>query len=215
MVSPAANDGMSGSPQPLQATSGRHPPRRLCAPFRRDTRGVAAIEVALVGPLFLALAFAIIQTALIFWAQQVLETNVADAARLVLTGQTQSDANLKSDNERLLSLRDAICDAGPIVMVGSAECKQNLHLDVRVLSSFNDASLATPIENGELQVDGFGYQNSNGNDIVLVRAVLEIPIFLSFMNPGLANLANGNAALMATAAFRNEPFTGSSAAPPS
>ncbi|MFC7397673.1 TadE/TadG family type IV pilus assembly protein [Chelatococcus sp. GCM10030263] len=186
---------------------GRHRPKdptRRC--FWRDTRGVTAIELALVGPFFLALAFAILQTALIFWAQQVLETNVADGARLILTGQTQNNPNLKSDNERFLSLRDAICDRGPVVMVGSDECKANLHLDVRVLSSFNDADLAVPIEDGQLKTDGFGYQNSSGSQIVLVRAILEIPVYLTFMNPGLANLANGSRAIMATAAFRTEPF---------
>jgi Flp pilus assembly protein TadG len=174
--------------------------------FRSDIRGVTAVEVALVAPFFLALAFAILQTALIFWAQQVLETNVADGARLILTGQTQNNPNLKSDNERFLSLRDAICDSGPVVMVGSAECKEKLRLDVRVLSSFNDADLALPIQDGELNTDDFGYQNSTGNQIVLVRAALEVPVFLSFMNPSIANLANGNHLIMATAAFRTEPF---------
>jgi Flp pilus assembly protein TadG len=202
MLWPAADERVQGQ----AIRSGERPSDLTHPSFRRDIRGVTAVEVALVAPLFLALAFAILQTALIFWAQQVLETNVADGARLILTGQTQSNPELKSDSERFLSLRDAICDSGPVVMVGIAECKEKLRLDVRVLSSFNDADLAMPIEDGVLKADDFGYQNSTGNQIVLVRAALELPIVLSFMNPSIANLANGNRLIMATAAFRTEPF---------
>ncbi|PXW54716.1 TadE-like protein [Chelatococcus asaccharovorans] len=172
--------------------------------FARDTGGVTAIELAMVAPIFLALAFAIIQTALIFWAQQVLETNVDEGARLVLTGRSQS-AGI-SDAARLTSLRDSICDGGPIVMVGVSECQANLHLDVRVLSSFNQADLNMPIRDGAVDVSGFGYQRSSANQIVLVRAALELPVFVAFGNPALANLANGNRLIMATAAFRTEPF---------
>ncbi|MBS7696333.1 MAG: pilus assembly protein [Chelatococcus sp.] len=158
----------------------------------------------MVAPLFLALAFAIIQTALIFWAQQVLETNVDDGARLVLTGRSQTGGT--SDSARLTSLRNSICDGSPIVMVGANECKANLHLDVRVLSSFNQADLNMPIRDGAIDVSGFGYQSSGANQIVLVRAALELPVFIAFGNPAIANLDNGNRLIMATAAFRTEPF---------
>ncbi|CAH1652677.1 putative TadZ/CpaE, associated with Flp pilus assembly [Hyphomicrobiales bacterium] len=172
--------------------------------FARETGGATAIELAMVAPLFLALAFAIIQTALIFWAQQVLETNVDDGARLVLTGRSQTGGS--SDSARLTSLRNSICDGSPSVMVGASECKANLHLDVRVLSSFNQADLNMPIRDGAIDVSGFGYQSSSANQIVLVRAALELPVFIAFGNPALANLANGNRLIMATAAFRTEPF---------
>lgn len=180
------------------------PPRALLARFRHDRRGVTAIELAMVAPMFLVMALAIIQTALIFWAQQVLETNVDNGARLVLTGRSQSVGS--SDSARLTNLRNTICDGAPIVMVGSAECKANLHLDVRVLSSFNQANLAMPIRDGAIEVSGFGYQSSTANQIVLVRAVLELPVFVTFGNPAIANLANGRRLIMATATFRTEPF---------
>ena len=60
--------------------------------FRRNRRGSAAVEFALVAPVFFALLFAIIETALVFFAGQVLETITQDSARQILTGQAQTAA---------------------------------------------------------------------------------------------------------------------------
>jgi Flp pilus assembly protein TadG len=54
--------------------------------FRRNRRGSAAVEFALVAPVFFALLFAIIETSIVFFAGQVLETITQDAARTILTG---------------------------------------------------------------------------------------------------------------------------------
>ena len=58
--------------------------------FRRNRRGSAAVEFALVAPVFFALLFAIIETAIMFFASQVLETITQDSARMILTGQAQT-----------------------------------------------------------------------------------------------------------------------------
>ena len=58
--------------------------------FRRNRRGSAAVEFALVAPLFFGLLFAIIELSMVFFASQVLETAVQDSARLIQTGQAQS-----------------------------------------------------------------------------------------------------------------------------
>ena len=42
--------------------------------FRGNRRGSAAVEFALVAPIFFGLLFAIIETAIMFFAGQVLET---------------------------------------------------------------------------------------------------------------------------------------------
>jgi len=58
--------------------------------FAQREEGSAAVEFALVVVPFLALMFAIIQTALVFFAQQTLESVAANAARQILTGQAQA-----------------------------------------------------------------------------------------------------------------------------
>src|SRR5215475_1812126 len=60
--------------------------RRL---IRRED-GAVAVEFGLVAAPFLALLFAILETALVFFAGQTLETVASDSARLIMTGQAQN-----------------------------------------------------------------------------------------------------------------------------
>src|SRR3954464_11708332 len=69
--------------------------------FACGEEGVAAVEFGIVAAPFLALLFAIMETALVFFAGQVLETAVADSARMIMTGQAQAlgwdDVKFKAD----------------------------------------------------------------------------------------------------------------------
>src|SRR3954467_9863935 len=62
---------------------------RAATRFRGNRRGSAVVEFALVAPMFFALLFAIIETAIMFFASQVLETVTQNSARVILTGQAQ------------------------------------------------------------------------------------------------------------------------------
>ena len=53
---------------------------RVARRFARQQDGAAAVEFALVAVPFLALMFAILETALVFFAGQTLEAAVTDAA---------------------------------------------------------------------------------------------------------------------------------------
>ena len=55
--------------------------KNLLRRFRRHRRGSAAVEFALVAPIFFALLFAIVEVALMFFATQVLETVTQASAR--------------------------------------------------------------------------------------------------------------------------------------
>jgi Flp pilus assembly protein TadG len=67
-------------------------PGRVARRFVRQQDGAAAVEFALVAAPFLALIFAILETAFVFFAGQTLEAAAADSARLIMTGQAQSAA---------------------------------------------------------------------------------------------------------------------------
>src|SRR5205823_6460467 len=58
--------------------------------FARRQDGGSAVEFGLIAAPFLALTFAIMETAVIFFSGQALETAVADSARLIMTGQAQT-----------------------------------------------------------------------------------------------------------------------------
>src|SRR5579871_5500428 len=60
--------------------------------FIADRRGATAVEFALIGAPFVALLVALIQTFLVFFAQQYLETAVIQSSRMILTGQVQAQS---------------------------------------------------------------------------------------------------------------------------
>src|SRR5215475_12960690 len=74
----------------------RAAPRR----FLRRQDGAAAVEFAAIMAPFIVFMFGIMETALIFFADQTLQTAVEDSARLVMTGQAQNGAWQVADFKR-------------------------------------------------------------------------------------------------------------------
>lgn len=166
--------------------------RRLAR--RKD--GAAAIEFALVAAPFLALMFAIIETAIIFFASQTLETAAADSARLIMTGQAQS----QSFNET--QFKTAVCSR----VYGMFDCNNGIMVDVRTASSFQDASVSKPIDNNGNLANNFTYSPGGPGEIVVVRLMYQWPVYVSLLGLNLADMAGNKRLIMATAAFRNEPY---------
>ena len=80
--------------------------KKLLRRFRSNRRGSVAVEFSLIALPFFALLFAIIETALVFFASQVLETAVQDSSRLILTGQAQTAATpYTAQNSKMPSAR--------------------------------------------------------------------------------------------------------------
>lgn len=170
---------------------------RLASRFRRRNDGAAAIEFAIVIVPFLALLFAIIETALVFFASQVLETAVADSSRLIMTGQAQkqsfSETEFKSD----------VCGR----LSGLFNCEGGIKIDVKKHTSFGSADLSAPLDgDGNVDTTDFGYDPGQQGDIIVVRVVYEWPTFVRQFGLDLATLPNGKRLMMSTAAFRNEPY---------
>ena len=61
--------------------------RRVLRRWRRNQRGSAAIEFALVAPMFFGLLFAIFEIGITFFAGQVLENGLQQSARKMFTHQ--------------------------------------------------------------------------------------------------------------------------------
>ncbi|HVT54707.1 MAG TPA: TadE/TadG family type IV pilus assembly protein [Xanthobacteraceae bacterium] len=167
--------------------------------FRRDQDGSVIVEFAFVIVPFLACLFAIIEVGLVFLAGQVLETSVADASRLILTGQAQGagfDAN---------AFKNRICTSSVKALF---KC-DGIKLDVRTVNSFSSADLSAPVNaSNQLDTSSFTYQPGQQCDIVVVRVVYEWPTFVNKFGLDMATLADGKRLLMATTAFRNEPYSG-------
>lgn len=163
--------------------------------FSRDRSGSTIVEFALIALPFLALIFAILQTALIFFSSQVLDSGLQDAARLIRTGQAQQQQF--SANQ----FKQAVCDE----ILGLLNCEDGLIIDVRTWDNFRDADVGVPITNGEID-NNFIFDPGGRGDIVVVRAFYEWPIVLPTMNADVAILKNGKFLISSAATFRNEPF---------
>ena len=170
--------------------------------FWKRQDGATAVEFGLIALPFFALLFAILETALGFWTTQALETAVANASRRIYTGQfQQNSANAgKTPAQLAEGFRDAVCADFKAVV----DCKSMIKVDVRAFDSFPDASVPSPIKNGQFDSSEFGYQAPGADKIVVVRAAMEYPVFVPLTQ--LSNLSNGKRLIMASAAFRTEPF---------
>jgi Flp pilus assembly protein TadG len=195
-------------PRPTEARGNshdrdRHPKIFVCAEacepagFWRDRDAAAAVEFALVAAPFLALILAIIQVGLIIYATQSLQTAAAAASRLILTGQVQTQNMSPSD------FGQAVCgDASLFTCSG-------LMIDVRTYSSFSgaDASMPTLTYDAHGNVSNSWQYNPGGpGDIVVMRLMYRWPVIMGPLGLNLSNLGDGYRLLMATSAFKNEPY---------
>ena len=187
--------GAEQAGNPAQTTGGlgaRRSVRRFCG----DASGASALEFAIVAAPLVLLLLAVLQMAFVYFANFALESAVDRAARLVRTGQAQSlnAANFKTEICKQLSA-PLSCGA--------------LQLDVRSYPSFADASagLTSPLDSSGNMKSNFSYDSGNAGDVMVVRAFY--PLDIGSLLPdeiSLSNMAGNNRLLVATAAFRNEPF---------
>lgn len=198
---------------PTLATTGPGRTRRIVVRFRGDDDGATAVEFGLIAVPFFALMWSIIETAMAFWAQQVLETAVAAAARQLYTNQfattyataaAQYTAQNKTPPTQQEYFKTLICNN----VTGLLNCSK-LDIDVRAIHTgqFTDAqaSFAIPITNGVYDPSSYAYSPPGANEICVVRASLEYPKFTSIGSPTTV-LRNGNRLILAAFTFRAEPF---------
>jgi Flp pilus assembly protein TadG len=176
--------------------------RRLatrCMPMVRAMRrlarkqdGAAAVEFGMVAAPFLLLVFAILETAIVFFAGQTLETAVSDSGRLIMTGQAQQ----KGFNQA--TFKEEVCSR----IYGLFDCMGGLYVDVKTFPSFGQINLTPPLDpDGKFQ-NNMAFQPGGPSEIVVVRLFYQWPIYVAL----LSNMAGNKRLLMATSAFRNEPF---------
>ena len=172
----------------------RQPSRSLAA-FGHDASGASAIEFALVAVPLVLLMLAALQVGLNYFATFDLEYATNYGARLIRTGQVQS----KGLNAG--TFKAEVCKQ----LTPMLSCS-NLQIDVKRFENFSSSELTDPLDSNGKMKTSFSFDPGTGGDVVIVRSfyVWDLPSIL----PSEINLANmGNKRLLiATAAFRNEPF---------
>jgi hypothetical protein len=180
-------------------------PRALLRRFWRNRTGDAVVQFALVAPLFFALLFAIIESAVMFAAQQVLETITQNSARMIMTGQAQNAGYTQGQ------FKTYVCGQIPALF----NCN-SIYVDVESFPQFSSISFPSPIDGSGNFVNNMQYNpggssscpNSNvcQNSIVVVRLFYAWQLFVTGLGYNISNMAGNQRLLVATATFRNEPY---------
>jgi Flp pilus assembly protein TadG len=169
--------------------------RKALRRFRRNRRGSAAVEFAMVAPVFFALLFAIIETAIVFFAGQVLETITQTSGRYIMTGQAQN-ASLTAGQ-----FKTYVCNQIPALFTCA-----NLYVDVQSYSSFTSVTFNSHIDAANNFDTTMQYSPGTQGQIVVVRLFYQWPLFVTGLGYNISNLTGSKRLLAATAAFQNEPF---------
>jgi Flp pilus assembly protein TadG len=165
--------------------------------FARAQDGVAAVEFGLVAAPFLALLFAIMETAFVFFASQSLEAAVAQAGRLIMTGQAFNAGYTQT------TFKNAIC----ATMANMFNCKDKLFVSVENYTKFADAGTTPPYDsNGQLKTSNLPYHPGEPGEVIVVSFYYQWPIYVSMFSNNLSNQNGGNRLMVATSVFRNEPY---------
>jgi Flp pilus assembly protein TadG len=159
----------------------------------------ASVEFGLLAAPFVAGLFAILQTALIFFAGQTLETAAASSARLIFTGQAQTNGWSAAQ------FKAQVCNQ----IHGFFNCNSGVYVDVETYPSFAVANLGLPITNGNLNTGALGYNPGGPGSVVMLRLYYQYPVYVNLFGFNLSNLNGGLNLFAATAIFRNEPYASS------
>jgi Flp pilus assembly protein TadG len=160
--------------------------------------GAAALEFALIAPIFFTLMFAIIETGAVYIGEAWLQYATSDLGRRVRTGEIQIA------NTTETQVRTMICTRlSPFLA-----CDQNLQIDVNAYNDFNAADMSPPLDaNGNFDPTKVHYDPGDPCEVVIVRAYYMWTLHTPVLSAFLVNNGTNKHLLASAAAMRNEPYT--------
>ncbi len=184
----------------IRLTRRRKPPPPVR--FTRDERGATAVEFALIGIPLIGVLVAALQTAIIFFYDQAIQTVANTAARQILTGSVQAQG-LAAGGQGTTGFHGVVCTAA----AGIFPCA-GLMVDVQSATSFSTLNTApiTPTYGSNGAPNNMNYSPGMQNAAVIVRVMYDWPVFGGPLGLGLANQANGTRLMVGTAVFKTEPY---------
>jgi len=172
--------------------------RHVTRQFTNNRRGAAAVEFALIAVPLVFVLMAILDLAMVFLVATSLDAATTKTARQIKTGQMQLAGETQAGFE------SAVC--GNMGWLAS-QCMSNISVSVQSFSSFSSVSPPTPVSNGVFNQANLTFNMGNAGDIVLVKVYYQWPLSTPFLSIPLQALNNGNAVVVATSVFRNEPYS--------
>jgi Flp pilus assembly protein TadG len=169
--------------------------RDLWSRGRRDQSGAAAIDFAFIAPIFLGFVLALLQIAVVSFAKAELENGTEAAARLVLTGQAQSQGFTQAQ------FASALCGDLPVIFNCSG-----LMFDLQPQTSITAVNTTAPTltydSNGNV-TNTWVYNPGTGGQIMVLQVLYRFPVIAGPLF-GFSTQPNGALLMVATTVFRNE-----------
>lgn len=183
--------------QPNDITKHCAPPRRFAeiTSIVCDARGAVAMEFGLCVAAFVALLLACAQVALIYFAQQNIQTSAEAVARKVMTGQVQSSTTSAA------AFKQIACSTLPFFM----NCTK-LIVDARSASAFTSIDTSVPV----ITYDSKGnptntqFSTGSGGSIVILRLLYPWSVAAGPLGAKFSNQASGPRMLVGTMVFKSE-----------
>jgi Flp pilus assembly protein TadG len=164
-----------------------------------DRKGAMAVEFAMVAMPFIFTILALFELALILLLSTTLDSSTVKVARLIRTGQLQTQGTPATADE----FRTQVCsNLGWL----QSQCMDNLSVDVRVFPKFAGVSGNSPITGGAIDPAKLNFNIGSAGDIVVVTTYFQWKIITPGLSFGFNTLSNGKAVITSVATFRNEPY---------
>lgn len=160
-------------------------------------RGSAIVEFAIVAPILIALIVATVQTSIVFFVQQTLETTVETSARMLATGLAQTSGMTGP------TFRTAVCKTLPPFFRCDA-----IVIDVRTIDGFAEARNGLPglVDAAGKPIAAGSFAPGDAGSIVVMRVLYPFPVVPGPLGFDLSNMSGGKRLLLATTVFRTEPY---------
>ena len=184
--------------------------------LKKSERGSAAVEFAIIAPVFLTIIFSIMEVGWFFTTNAILDKAVQNASREIRTGQvfnlaeyvgdTDPDGNEPDLDDAIFEFYDRVCAIAEIW----GTCAEVARVEVQAFTSVAELQADvgnfncpdTPGISGDYDIDF-------GTDYNFMR--MRVCLIYRTINPAiginLSEIEGGKRRLYSTIIFRNEPFT--------
>jgi Flp pilus assembly protein TadG len=169
--------------------------------FIRASDGATAVEFAMVSIPLVTMLFSLIELGIVFLISMTLDDATMTAAREIRTGQVQT-AGGAADSAS--GFQAEICNHMTWIQ---ALCSSNLSVDVETYPSFASAAPVNPVQSGKFVTTGLGFSPGVAQNVVVVRSYFRWKLITPFLDQSLEKLSDGEAVIMSTVTFRNEPYS--------
>ena len=209
---------MSIEQETLQPQKAAKPPRGVLRRFRRDRKGTASIEFAILALPFFIVIFASIETFLAFYGDQLLANATETLARKIRTGEITFNRGKPATDMDEVKFRQAFCNEISVLMTCSAtEAAQasKLYIDVRSVTDLTKFPVLIPrmdpsSSSSDLKTADLKFAPGGPGSFNVMRAYYRWSVMTDLIRPFVTNLRPAGSSMpkdylmVSTTTFRTE-----------